>query len=62
MTIPEIKLLKPFIMWVMENPALRWGISLLAEMGENTMPAGSNSADGNLPFLQDSGVSAREHT
>jgi hypothetical protein len=28
----------------MENPALRWGISLLSQMGENTGPAASNSA------------------
>ena len=32
----EIQLLKPFVMCVMENPAFRWGISLLAEMGEKT--------------------------
>ena len=42
--MPEIKLLKPFVMCVMENPASRCGISRLSQMGENTGPAASNSA------------------
>jgi hypothetical protein len=37
-------------MCVMENPAFACGISPLAEMGENTGPAASNSAAASLPF------------
>src|ERR1035437_10509596 len=31
---------KPFVMWVMENPAWQWGLSLLSQMGENAGVAG----------------------